>query len=171
MTQGVDRIGGVADARREVTRLKQELDSTFSRYDRALTEMPIDFQGDVHRYMCIRFSGYLEQLFFCAITGYLKSTGGRAGAFALSHFPHAPNLRPDSVTRLVGRFGDEWLLSLEAHLDENNRRQSLGTLLAVRNKTAHGESYRGSAPSVHTYKQLVDDIHNWVLRTLLHVGS
>ena len=167
MTSGVDRIENVGDARREVIRLKQELDSTFARYSEALTDIPINFQGEVHRYMCIRFSGYLEQLFFCAITGYLKSSGGKTGAFALSHFPHAPNLRPDSVTKLIGRFGDQWLLSIDAYLDDDNRRQSLGTLLAVRNKTAHGENYRGSAPSVRTYKILVDDLHNWVVATML----
>lgn len=167
MTGGADRITNTDDARREIIRLKQELDSTYGRYNDALSDIPINFQGEVHRYMCIRFSGYLEQLFFCAITGYLKSVGGRAGAFALSHFPYAPNLRPDSVAKLVARFGDEWAQSLEQHLDAENRRQSLGTLLAVRNKTAHGESYRGSAPSVRTYKHLVDDLHNWVLSTVL----
>lgn len=168
MTSGVDRIESVADARRELVRLKQDLDDTYRRYGEALRDIPIGFQGDVHRYMCIRLSGYLEQLFFCAITGYLKSTGNRSGTFGLSFFSSAPNLKPSALLKLVGRFGDEWLNDLEVLLDDGDRRGHLGTLLAVRNKTAHGQNYRGSAPSVATYKSVVDDIHRWVLRTILN---
>lgn len=167
MSAATDRVSSVADARREVVRLKQELDDAFDRYDSALRTMPIAFQGDVHKFMCVRLSGYLEQLFFTAITGYLKSTGGKAGGFGLSYFRNAPNLRPETLSRLIARFGDEWSQSLEAHLDQHDRRGQLGTMLKVRNTTAHGGNYRGSRPSVQTYKGLVDDLHNWTLSTLL----
>jgi len=162
------RIETLADARRETTRLKQELDDTYSRYKVALTRIPIDFQGDVHKYMCIRLSGYLEQLFYVCVTGYIKSASNpKVVEFALHHFRHAPNMNPRNLEKLVEKFGDEWSLGLGLLLDGDNRRDSLGTLLGVRNTTAHGGNYKGSMPQVDSYKQLVNDIHNWVVRSIL----
>jgi hypothetical protein len=165
---GSTRIENIADARREATRLKQELDDTYKRYKTALSGVPIDFQGDVHKYMCIRLSGYLEQLFFVCVTGYIKSSPSpRVATFALQHFRYAPNMSPGNLERLIEKFGDEWSADLKLLLDDAGRRESLGNLLSVRNTTAHGGNYKGSAPQVETYKQLVEDLHNWALRSIL----
>jgi hypothetical protein len=162
------RIENIADARREVSRLKQELDDTYARYQAALKDIPIDFQSDVHRYMCIRLAGYLEQLFFNSLTGYIKSNNNsKIADFATSHFKYAPNMRPGNLEELIKRFGDEWSADLQIFLDDGNRRDILGVLLVIRNTTSHGGNYSGTRPQVTTYKQLVDDLHNWVIRTIL----
>jgi len=161
------RIRSISDAKRETTRLKQELDDTYKRYTSALTNMPIDFQGDAHKYMCIRFSGYVEQLFHMSITGYLKSNHDQSTAnFALSHFKHAPNMKAGNLEQLIARFKNDWQASLETLLLTNNNKDNLNNLLDIRNKTAHGEAYSGSAPQVNTYKALVDDLHNWVIANI-----
>jgi hypothetical protein len=162
------RIRSISDAKREVTRLKQDLDDTYVRYLVALTSMPIDFQGDAHKYICIRLSGYVEQLFHMSITGYLKSNHDQSAAnFALSHFKHAPNMKAGNLEQLVGRFKNGWQTSLDILLIAHNNKDNLNNLLDIRNKTAHGEAYAGSAPQVNTYKTLVDDLHNWVIANIL----
>lgn len=162
------RIRNLSDAKREATRLKQELDDTHKRYLAALTGMPIDFQGDAHKYMCIRLSGYVEQLMHVSITGHLKSNHDKSVAnFALSHFKHAPNMKAGNLEELIGRFKNGWRSSLDTLLSKDNNRDNLNTLLDIRNRTAHGEAYSGSAPQVLTYKTLVDDLHNWAVATIL----
>ncbi|WP_053850785.1 HEPN domain-containing protein [Streptomyces sp. NRRL B-24085] len=148
--------------------MKSDLDSSYKRYREGLLAIDIPLQEDLHKYMCIRLSGYLEQLMFEAICGYVASaSGGPAKSFAMSFFKKAPNLTPDALEKLIGRFGDPWDQELADFLDTDERRNSLGGLLAVRNKVAHGENYRGGQLNVATYKKLVDDIHSWVVLRML----
>jgi len=162
------RIDSLSDALRVAHTLKQDLDSTYTRYRAALTDVPLDFQGDAHKYMCVRLAGFLEQLLHGSFTGYFKSSvDGMSSQFAMSHFKYAPNLRPESVTTLFARFGDPWASKMEEFLDQNDRRTQLGNLLKVRNMTAHGQSYQGALSNVHTYKELVDDFFNWTVKHVL----
>ncbi|MCS0634644.1 HEPN domain-containing protein [Streptomyces sp. LP05-1] len=148
--------------------MKSELDSSYNRYRAGLTAVDIPLQEDLHKYMCIRLSGYLEQLMFEAISGFVSSaTGGPAKNFAMSFYKKAPNLTPDALEKLIGRFGDPWKTDLDDFLSADERRNSLGALMAVRNKVAHGHSYRGGQLNVATYKRLVDDIHSWVVIRML----
>ncbi|MGA5027160.1 HEPN domain-containing protein [Streptomyces griseoincarnatus] len=155
-------------ARVEILKLKTDLDSSYKRYREGLLSVDIPLQEDMHKYMCIRLSGYMEQLIFQAVCGYISSTTtGAARSFALSSFNKAPNLTPEALEKVVGRFGDAWKAEIISFLDADERRNSLGNLLAVRNKTAHGENYRGGQLNVATYKRLVDDLHSWVLLRML----
>ncbi|WP_408006083.1 HEPN domain-containing protein [Saccharopolyspora karakumensis] len=143
--------------------MKSTLDAIYERYERSLRVVPIDLQQDLHLYICIRLSGYLEQLLHQAISAYVAETSGQATSnFALSWFRKAPNLTPKSLEALIERFGDEWIADLKELLEKESNRDSLGVLLKIRNDTAHGKSYGGSLAHVRTYKKLVDDIHTWV---------
>ena len=92
-----------------------------------------------------------------------NSTGGASREFALSWFKQAPNLNPGAFEKLIERFGDDWKDEFSDYLDQQERRQLLGTLLKIRNDTAHGRSYGGASRSVATYKALVDDLHKVLL--------
>ncbi|MFF7436661.1 hypothetical protein [Streptomyces sp. NPDC008122] len=130
--------------------------------------MEISLHEDMHKYMCIRLSGFLEQLMFTSISGYVGGSGwGGSQNFALSFFRKAPNLGPGALEALIGRFGDPWESEISHFLDQDERRNSLGKLIEIRNKVAHGESYRGGQFSVATYKKLVDDLHAWVVARML----
>jgi hypothetical protein len=85
----------------------------------------------------------------------------------MSFFKKAPNLNPEAFEKLIGRFGEAWLEDISDFLDKEERRNSLGKLLEVRNKVAHGQSYRGGKMNVDNYKQLIDAIHSWVLSRML----
>jgi hypothetical protein len=157
----------ISVARRDITQLKQQLDALYASYQAALKDVPLSFQGEVHKYLCIRLSGFLEQALFIAINGYVRASAGeKAARFALSFWAHAPNLNPLALDKLIARFGDEWVHSLSGLLNEDKRSQ-LGTLLKVRNDTAHGGNYAGTLPHVSTYKSLVDDLYNWILQVVL----
>ena len=162
-----ESITDISSARREAARLKQQLDALYNDYSAALLDVPINFQGELHKYMCVRLAGYLEQLIFVAVVGYLKSAAGPlAASFALSNWKHAPNLSPNALESLFDRFGGPWNNDLMQFLEEADRKGALGRLIKIRNDTAHGDSYSGSLPSVASYKLLVDEIHNWVNRVV-----
>jgi hypothetical protein len=157
-----------AAARVEIHRMKSALDATYDRYRRSLLEVPLDLQQDLHLYMCIRLSGYLEQLMYQAICGYVSdASGGAAREFALSWFRNAPNLGPTALENLIERFGEDWRNDLRDFLNKENNRGSLGTLIKIRNDTAHGKSYGGALANVASYKELVDDIHEWVHQRMI----
>ena len=163
-----ESITDIPSARREAARLKQQLDALYNDYATALRDVPINFQGELHKYMCVRLAGYLEQLIFVAVAGHLKSTAGpQAASFALSNWKHAPNLGPQALEALFDRFGEPWSDDLTQFLEEADRRGALGRLIKIRNDTAHGYSYSGSLPSVASYKLLIDEIHGWVHRVML----
>ncbi|MFJ3096011.1 HEPN domain-containing protein [Streptomyces hydrogenans] len=157
-----------AEARKQILSIKSELDSTYDRYHQALGDIDIALHGDLHKYMCIRLAGYLEQLMFEAVTGYVSSsTGGPAGQFAMSWFKRSPNLTPDALITLIGRFGEKWEEDIRNFLDTEERKNNLGKLLEVRNKVAHGKSYSGGKMNVATYKELIDSVHTWVLSRMV----
>jgi hypothetical protein len=150
-------------ARVEIHRMKSVLDSTYQRYEQSITHVPIDVQQDLHLYICVRLSGYLEQLFHQAICAYIAdSASDSAASFALSWFRQAPNLNPNALQKLVARLGEKWEMDLEEFLSLGNNRDLLGTLLKIRNDTAHGKSYGGALSNIRSYKKLVDSMHRWV---------
>ncbi|SNY53672.1 HEPN domain-containing protein [Paractinoplanes atraurantiacus] len=155
-------------ARVAVLRIKSELDAAYLRYRQALVDLDFSLQEDLHKYMCIRLSGYLEQLLFEAVSGFLADSHNEAVRnFGISFFKKAPNLSPGALETLISRFGETWSQELAEFLNAHERRNSLGALVEIRNKTAHGQSYRGGQLSVSTYKAVVDDIHAWVLERML----
>ncbi|MET8075812.1 HEPN domain-containing protein [Streptomyces sp. NPDC005303] len=148
--------------------MKSELDASYQRYTQGLQSMEISLHEDMHKYMCIRLSGYLEQLMFTSISGYIgSSVGGSPQSFVMSFFKKAPNLGPGTLEALMARFGDPWASEIIDFLNREERRNSLGKLIEIRNKVAHGESYRGGQFSMATYKKLVDDLHSWVVSRML----
>lgn len=166
MSQRADRVASRSDAKRVITSLKQELDASYLRYIEALTVVPINFQGETHGFMCVRLSGFLEQVVFNSVTGTLKEYGD-AGSYALTYFNRSPNLTPDALVKIIARFGHSHEERISNFLEQGGRRESLGLLLSVRNKAAHGENYNGSRPSVENYKRLCDEIANWFINEYL----
>ncbi|MGW2251970.1 HEPN domain-containing protein [Kitasatospora sp. NPDC001660] len=156
------------ETRKRIASIKSELDSTYARYNQSLSAVDIALQEDLHKYMCIRMSGFLEQLMFEAISGYLaSSTGGPGGNFAISWWKKSPNLTPEALEKLIARFGEPWASEIKNFLDQQDRRKDLGLLLGVRNKVAHGQSYSGGKMNVTNYKNLVDGIHGWVIARMI----
>lgn len=158
----------MVSARRDIHQMKSALDAMYERYKESVLEVPISIQQDLHLYVCVRLSGYLEQLLHQAICAYVAETASPATQnFALSWFKRAPNLKPKTLEELIERFDNDLIHDLQRLLDKGNNRSLLGTLLKIRNDTAHGKSYQGSTSNVASYKALIDDIHAWVHRNMI----
>lgn len=161
--------GPIQEGVRRVNDLHNELESFFEAYKEALKVVEINFKTELNKYACIRLAGFLEQMFFISIRSYILATSnGKSSSFALSQWKKAPNLGPEALDKLIDRFeSDDWKESLARLTGDDGFRGNLGTLLKVRNNSAHGNSYSGNVRSVDSYKDLIDRIYIWVLDTLL----
>ncbi|MGV0780459.1 hypothetical protein [Mycolicibacterium sp. XJ775] len=159
----------ISEGRIRARQLKVEIDHFYDSYLKSLNGVEMNFQGELHKYACIRLAGFLEQLFHVSVYSYVRATSSpTTGAFATSFWKNAPNLNPDALRRLIARFdSDEWGASLESLAEEEEVMDRLGVLLRVRNDTSHGKSYSGTRANVSTYKSAVDTIYKWVVHTFL----
>lgn len=158
------------DARIEIAKMKEELDSTFARYEEGLSDMEPFLQEDFHKYMCIRLAGFIQQVVLEAVSGYLGDSGeSPIGNFARSYLSRNrfPNMTPDAMINLLRRFGPEWEADLAKFLAQGERRNALDALVRARNKVAHGRSIRYGLNNTRAHKDLADEIHLWVLNRIL----
>lgn len=152
--------------------LRRELEDTVSRILAHIPQAEPDVQEDLRKYICIRYSGYLEQIVFQAISGHIREPLGPDMAdFVSSYFKKAPNLNPGQFHELVGRFGADSRQAFNQFLDEGLRRDQLKSLLELRNDVAHGRAYRGNASSLTGYQQLVEDLDEWIVQRWIQTSA
>lgn len=130
----------------------------------------VDFlkvQDDMRRYLCLRCAGFLEQVVFVILDGYLdQKVQGPTREFIRGYFSHAPNLNVDAFTRLIGKFGDKHAAEFENFLTKP-RRGTLGDLLGIRNDVAHGRVGQGARLAPEQYINLCEEIYDWLIDTFL----
>lgn len=148
--------------------LRKDLDADYKLYLEVLPDVPLNFQGHLHQYMCIRIAGFLEQTTFMVVKQLIANKSSPdAGQFALSFFRSSPNLTPDAFETLWLRFGSEDPHGVKGFLDLDERRELMGNLLRVRNYVAHGKSYGGGKMQVDSYRDLANGLYDWMLAKLL----
>lgn len=147
-----------------IVALREELVTTTERIVSHIPRADPEVQEDLRKYICIRLSGYLEQIVFQAISGHVREPlGPELSEFVSSYFKRAPNLNPGQFHELVSKFGEESKLSFNEFLNVGLRREQLKSLLELRNDVAHGRAYRGTAASIAGYQQLVSDLDDWIV--------
>jgi hypothetical protein len=164
-------VGG--HPRSEALAFWARLSAEYTRYQEAIRVLPIEqakVQDDLRRYLCLRCAGFLEQVTFIVIHGYLEQkAGGPALSFAQSWFERAPNLTSDAFAKLINRFGKEHSDAFELFLTPV-RRESLGDLLAIRNDVAHGKHFAGQRLQPDRYVALCEETYEWLVATFLGTG-
>lgn len=124
-------------------------------------------QDDMRRYLCLRCAGFLEQVVFVILDGYLdQKVSGPPREFIRGYFSYAPNLNVDAFTRLIGRFGSHHEAAFADFLT-TRRRDALGDLLGIRNDVAHGRLFRGQRLQPERYINLCEEIYGWLIETFL----
>ena len=124
-------------------------------------------QDDMRRYLCLRCAGFLEQVVFVILDGYLdQKVQGPSREFIRGYFSHAPNLNVDAFTRLIGKFGDKHAEEFEKFLTKP-RRGTLGDLLGIRNDVAHGRVGQGAKLAPEQYINLCEEVYDWLIETFL----
>ncbi|WP_375544637.1 hypothetical protein [Brevibacterium casei] len=121
----------------------------------------------MRRYLCLRCAGFLEKLVFDCVIKYLEqNAGGPSLVFAKSLFTHAPNLNANSLSKLIGRFGDDHESRFQTFLT-TPLRDSLNDLASVRNHVAHGNIAGGQKLDPERYHVLCKAIYEWFTTELL----
>ncbi len=151
-------------------RLKSEHDRYIATVRLLQQQGESDFlkvQDDMRRYLCLRCAGFLEQVTFIVLDGYLdQKVSGPPRHFLKSVFSQAPNLNVDAFTRLMNRFGPDRAAEFEAFLTRP-RRDTLGDLLGIRNDVAHGREFNGRRLEPSGYMKLCEEIYEWLVETFL----
>ena len=119
--------------------LQRRLDATF---DRVAAFRPDDFEllSDFARYLCVLVSGYLES----AIAELaLEHCRHRCSPTVLSYVDaqlgRFQNPNAERVLQLLGAFDPLWRTDLETFIS-GERKDAIDSVVALRNKIAHGES-------------------------------
>lgn len=156
--------------RKEALQLWSQLRGEFERYRSAVSVLPISHlkvQEDLRRYLCIRCAGFLEQVTFVVLNGYLEQkSGGPMLNFSQSWFRSAPNLTSEAFRKLIERFGADHGKEFENFLTPV-RHESLSDLLAIRNDVAHGKEFQGQRLQPDRYINLCEEIYDWLVATFL----
>ncbi len=151
--------------RTEVQRLRKQLDELFLRGDEL--DEASELAGDMHRYLCVRVSGFLEQSMVSLARACCENHGWGAGAtFGLSWLERAPNMRSDELQRLVSRFDRTWGEELIEYLAVEERSARINALMGIRNDVAHGKNQGVSRRQVWEYYQLVSGVVDWAAERL-----
>lgn len=152
--------------RSDALALWARLSEEYRRYQDVIPELPtaqIKVQEDLRRYLCLRCAGFLEQVVFVALNGYLeRKAEGPVRDFAQSWFKRAPNLTPNAFRTLMERFGDNHGQAFDAFLTPT-RKKVLDDLLEIRNGVAHGKTLAGAKLAPERYVQLCEDTYHWLI--------
>lgn len=92
-------------------------------------------------YLCIRASSYVEFSVRRILLEYVQSQANRApnlANFVNKKLEYSFNPKPSKILELVDLFSSEWKQNLGRAID-GKLRTSLGSIVANRNKIAHGE--------------------------------
>ncbi|MCY4061220.1 MAG: HEPN domain-containing protein [Chloroflexi bacterium] len=92
-------------------------------------------------YLCIRASSYVEFSVRRILLEYVKVEADRApnlANFVNKKLEHSFNPKPSKILELVELFSSEWKQNLGRSID-GRLSSSLGSIVANRNKIAHGE--------------------------------
>ena len=73
------------------------------------------------------------------------------------------NPNADALLNYVGRFRASWRSELEGFLNDEERLQSVNSLVGVRNQIAHGKNQGIDIRTVREYRAVVDSIVNRLL--------
>ncbi|MFI7594583.1 HEPN domain-containing protein [Micromonospora sp. NPDC049359] len=150
-------------ARYEVGRLKKELEELYIRADPRAIDDP-ELAADLGQYLCLRVSGYLEQATAVILRDFCsKNSWGFVQQFANSWLDRMPNLSSDALLKMVRRFDGSWADELEAFLAVEERRNSLNSLVGIRNGVAHGKQQGLSRKQAWEYFEVAEAIIEWLL--------
>lgn len=145
---------------REVYRLRQRLEATIKRAPSA--DEDLERQADFARYICVLLSGYLERAVGALLTARAENKGSQdVAAFVERSLERWQNLKSERLIQLLGAFSADWRKELEGFLVDE-RRAALDSVVALRNRIAHGENVGTSLAQVRLYQREVVKVVDFV---------
>lgn len=119
-----------------------------------------ELMAEFAAYLCVQVTGYVEQTIRLAATEYAsKRSDDRTTRYVASTLTGFQNANFERILQLVARFDKRWRSELEQRCNDEMR-NSLGSVLAIRNQVAHGASvditYQRSVEYFRNIEKLVD---------------
>jgi uncharacterized protein (DUF849 family) len=111
----------------------------------------MEVQSDFAKYLCVLVSGFLEK----AVSALLEELAMRrsapeVAAFVASELRYWMNPTTGKISDLLGSFSNAWRVRAEEFLVDE-KKEHINSLVALRNKIAHGESVGTSLSQVKEY--------------------
>jgi len=127
---------------REIHRLKQQLDYTFSLSSK-LPEETIELQSHWAKYLCIQLSGFLEISVRTIFNQYIvDNSSPKIQNYVSSKLKNFQNPKSAKISELAGTFDISWRRRLESD-DLEKLRQHIDSIVTNRNQIAHGNDTPG----------------------------
>jgi hypothetical protein len=142
--------------RAEVERLKQILDATFERAKIASADS--ELLSDFARYLCVLVSGFLEQSIIEILLAFVRTRSQLAvQRFVERKLRSVANLNAPRLIELLGSFDPGWRADLESYVIDE-RKAAVDSVVALRNRIAHGQADSVTMRRVQEYYTRVKDV-------------
>ena len=147
--------------RAEVGRLRQHLDTTFSRAGRL--DADPELLSDFARYLCVLVSGFVEQATIEMLIEYVRAHSDTRiqRHVERSVRRHLTNLKAQRLIEVVGALDLEWRSALETFIVDEYK-DALDGIVDLRNQVAHGIHVGVTLPRVNEYytriKKIIDRV-------------
>jgi len=133
----------------EIVRYQQRLDNLFNRI--AIFWEDIELQSHWARYLCILTSGFLEVSVRAIYAQYATTKAAPYIAnFVDSQLKGFQNPKMEKILELTRMFNPEWEERLKT-ATEGELKDAVDSIVANRNKIAHGESVGITYARIHRY--------------------
>lgn len=144
----------------EVSRLQLRLDATLKRAPQSTAD--IEVQADFAKYFCVLISGFLENAIIALVLDVAqRRSAPEIALFVERQLDYWMNPTCEKIAQLLGNFKQDWRIAAEKYLVDE-RKATVNSLVALRNKIAHGESVGTSLAQVNDYYKTVLDVVNFV---------
>lgn len=148
----------------EVHRLRSRLDSTFGRAPSSNADPQL--QSDFAKYLCVLVSGFFENAIVAMILDYVETRSApQVSRFVERELDRWTNPNVDKLVTLMGSFDPGWREALGTYL-EDERKDSVNGLVALRHQIAHGEHVGVTLATIKRYYAVVDDVLKFISRLL-----
>ena len=135
----------------EIRRYKQRLDSLFQQIP-ALSE-DIELQAHWAKYLCVLVSGFMEISVRTIYSQYAREKAEpRVANFVYSQLKSFHNPKMEKILELTKSFSPEWEDNLR-NATEGELKDAVDSIVANRNRIAHGEDVGITYVRMHSYYQ------------------
>lgn len=143
-------------ARVEVQRLRSRLDAVFERAPDPMTDL--ELQADFAKYLCVLVSAYLECALRALLLDFVRSrSSGKVESFVGYKLKPWTNPKTNKIIDLFGLFDKDWRADLAAFLIDE-KKDSVDSLVALRNRIAHGENVEVTLSRIKKIYQVVNEV-------------
>ena len=134
--------GGVPRRERTALALRNRLEAAFDRAARlSRADVDTETQADHTKYLCVLVSGLIETVIPELVIEYCgKQTSAPVLGYISGQLNKIQKLNVRKLTELLASFDKAWAKDFESFLEIDGKKESLNSVVALRNKIAHGES-------------------------------